>query len=303
MAPFSIWRRYSFLKGFPEPCHTTIEENRMKPELCFKSSPMASPDNHSHDLPTSQSRAEVSALVEKIIASRSFAGTKSLQNFLKYITSAVLDNRGDPLKEYDIALNVFRRRESFDSRIDPIVRVQASRLRSKLKKYFREEGVGDRWIIHIPKGTYVPIIRDAAQSHLWEMGGSPGDETTIGVLPFLDLSVGRPSANLGDTLTEELIHMLTDMTGIRVCSRTSVFQFKDRAEEVRQIGKALGANILLEGSVRESDQFIRVRVRLIDVESGRQTRLYTCDRELNDNSPGDICALIVTALKLRLRES
>src|SRR5215471_16853316 len=96
-------------------------------------------DSRCTSLPAGVSRTEVFALVERILASNAFAATKRLGHFLKYVTAAVLEERSKDVKEYNIAVDVFERRASFDSRIDPIVRVQATRLRSKIKKYFHEE--------------------------------------------------------------------------------------------------------------------------------------------------------------------
>ena len=76
-----------------------------------------------------------------------------------------LADRGHLLKEYPIGVEVFHRGESFDPRINAIVRLEARKLRSRLAKYYELEGTGDPICIEIPKGAYVPVFR--------ELNGSP----------------------------------------------------------------------------------------------------------------------------------
>ena len=70
--------------------------------------------------------------------------------------TAALDGRAHYLKEYTLGAEALGRGESFDARIDPIVRVEASRLRGRLELYYATEGAADRWLIALPKGSYVP---------------------------------------------------------------------------------------------------------------------------------------------------
>jgi hypothetical protein len=89
-----------------------------------------------------------------------------LRRFLHFTVEQELKGEGDKLKEYQIGVEVFDRKESYDPRIDPIVRVEASRLRSKLKEYYSNEGREDPVLIEFPKGSYVPVFgeRQAGES-------------------------------------------------------------------------------------------------------------------------------------------
>lgn len=89
----------------------------------------------------------------RVLASPQFAGSARLSRFLEYCVDSTLEDRGR-LKEYDIALEVFDRDSNFDPRIDPIVRVQASRLRAKLKEYYHESTKLESFRIVLPKGGY-----------------------------------------------------------------------------------------------------------------------------------------------------
>src|SRR5712692_9721443 len=101
----------------------------------------------------------VHAELEKILGGEAFAQSERLKRFLRLAVEEVLQGRGRQLKEYLIGVEVFDRHHAYDPRIDPIVRVEAHRLRSKLEEYYRTEGREDHVLIDLPKGTYVPVFR------------------------------------------------------------------------------------------------------------------------------------------------
>jgi Tol biopolymer transport system component len=96
------------------------------------------------------------AELEKVLADERFATSPSLTRFLRYAVAETLAGRTDGLKESVLGSMVFERREDFDPRLDPIVRVQAGKLRAKLRDYFEQEGAADPIRIEFPKGSYVP---------------------------------------------------------------------------------------------------------------------------------------------------
>ncbi|MGI9232778.1 MAG: hypothetical protein ACR2RD_04030 [Woeseiaceae bacterium] len=107
--------------------------------------------------PTSKpSPADVRTERDRILASKLFALSNRLKAFLSFIIDAALEDRADRLKEFTLGIEVFEKDESFDPNIDSIVRVEASRLRSKLREYYDGEGKDDPVRIDIPKGHYVP---------------------------------------------------------------------------------------------------------------------------------------------------
>src|SRR5215510_11188397 len=99
-----------------------------------------------------------------VLASSAFAPVDRLKRFLRYVVEETVAGRGDNLKEYPIGVEVFDREPSFDPRTDPIVRVQARRLRSRLSRYYEEEGRHEEIRIELPKGSYAPVFqrRDAS---------------------------------------------------------------------------------------------------------------------------------------------
>src|SRR4029078_9044451 len=92
-----------------------------------------------------------------------------MQRFLEYIVVEALAGRSDRLKAYNIALEVFDRPETFDPIVDRVVRVEAARLRGKIREYYVAAGQGDPIHIDLPKGAYAPHIEfcQPATPTLW----------------------------------------------------------------------------------------------------------------------------------------
>ena len=105
-----------------------------------------------------------------------------MKGFLCLVVEYSLAGRAHELKEYLIGVEVFGRRDSFDPRIDLIVRVEARRLRAKLEQFYQTVGRGDELRIDFPKGSYVPLFCPRSTGELRETESSP-----IAVLPFRNL--------------------------------------------------------------------------------------------------------------------
>src|SRR3989442_9205547 len=96
--------------------------------------------------------------LEQVLISAEMCRSKKLCQFLRFTVEEVLRGHGSELKEYAIAVGVFRRSREFDPGADPIVRVQARRLRSKLERYYQNEGRGEPVRIEYPVGSYSPVF-------------------------------------------------------------------------------------------------------------------------------------------------
>src|SRR5262249_54188609 len=121
--------------------------------------------------------------LERVLASVTFRQVDRLKRFLRFIVLEALAGRGDQLKEYVIGVQVFDKDSSFDPRADPIVRVQARRLRARLVRYYREEGGTDALVIELPKGGYAPVFknRESGVSRR-SLGPTLAGQNTIAVL-------------------------------------------------------------------------------------------------------------------------
>ena len=92
----------------------------------------------------------------RILNSGPFHQSQRRQRFLEYLVNETLAGRSERLKAYNVAVEVFERPETFDPITDPLVRIEAARLREKLREYYEGEGQGDSIRIELPKGTYAP---------------------------------------------------------------------------------------------------------------------------------------------------
>lgn len=126
-----------------------------------------------------------------------------------------------------------------------------------------------------------------------------GPGLTIAVLPLLNLSAEPDSEYFSDGLSEELISSLGTLPGLRVVSRTSAFAFKGMTRDIREIGEALHAQVILEGSVRRSGTRVRVSTQLIDVRKGTHLWSSRFDREMADvfELQDEIASSVVSALR------
>ncbi|MCW5979166.1 MAG: PD40 domain-containing protein [Bryobacteraceae bacterium] len=108
----------------------------------------------------------VRAELERVLASSSFRYSERLRSFLKFVVEEGLAGNGDQLKESVLAVELFDREATYDSREDSLVRVEARRLRDKLQKYYAGEGINDPVFIDLPKGGYAPVftMREAPPS-------------------------------------------------------------------------------------------------------------------------------------------
>jgi TolB-like protein len=104
--------------------------------------------------------------LDRILHSGPFHQSRRRQRFLEYIVNETLAGRGERLKGYNIALEVFERPETFDPAIDPLVRIEAARLREKLREYYGTDGQADPIRIELPKGTYTPHIEFRCEATL-----------------------------------------------------------------------------------------------------------------------------------------
>ena len=155
--------------------------------------------------------------------------------------------------------------------IDPIVRVQMGRLRTKLRAYYGAQGVRDRVLIDVPVGSYVPAFATQTAGPRGEAAvpvAAPADDLRIAVLPIVNMSPDAENQYFCDGLTEELISRLAQIPQLRVVARTSSFQFKDAARDIRDVGRLLDVSKVLEGSVRKAGNRIRATVQLINVADG-----------------------------------
>jgi hypothetical protein len=112
--------------------------------------------------------------VERLVSSHALHGSESLCKLLRYLAKHALDHPGVPIKEFQIATEVFGRSADFDPQLDSMVRVQAGRLRSKLTEYYNSDGSENPLVVELPKGTYVLSFHHRGASSKPLAGGLEG---------------------------------------------------------------------------------------------------------------------------------
>ncbi len=130
----------------------------------------------------------------------------------------------------------------------------------------------------------------------------PREENSIAVLPFEDMSPAKDQEYFCDGISEEIINRLTQIKDFRVIARTSAFAFKGKQEDIREIGRKLDVEKMLEGSVRKSGQRIRITAQLINVTDSSHLWSKSFNREMEDifAIQDEISLAIVDKLKIKL---
>jgi len=136
----------------------------------------------------------------------------------------------------------------------------------------------------------------------WLRGSVPGRVPAVAVLPFKDLSAKGDQAHFADGLAEEILNALVQIDGLRVAGRTSSFHFRDKDAPLSEIGSALKVDAVLDGSVRQSGNRLRVTAQLVGVRDGYQLWSQIFDREVSDvfAVQDEISRAVARALQVKL---
>ena len=160
--------------------------------------------------------------------------------------------------------------------------------------------------LRLAYGAVVLVLMAALGYLLYERGFDRAHasqaHSSIAVLPFTNLS-GDPARDyFSDGMSEELLNLLARVPGLQVASRTSSFAYKGRNVDIREVGRELGVETVLEGSVRQAGDQVRITAQLIDAETGFHLWSETYERRLEDifQVQDEIAAAIVDKLRIQL---
>ena len=240
---------------------------------------------------------DVRAQLARITSSRVFVNSDRMTRFLSFTSEQALAGRSATLKEYLVGVEVFDRSPDFDPRVDPIVRVEARRLREKLRRYYATEGRLDAILIEYPKGSYAPHFRRRSSPAASELAAP-----AIAVLPFANLGSEPDNEYFSDGLTEELIHALTKVRGLHVVAWDTAARWKGRPVDLRAAREQLKVSTVLEGSVRSSGERLRITAQLIDTATGYYLWSEAYERRMSDvfAIQDEISRAIVNTLRVQL---
>ena len=226
---------------------------------------------------------DVRVQVERIIASSEFQVSQRNRLFLRYVTDEKLAGRAIDIKAYTIACQVFGRAENFDPSQDPIVRIEAGKLRKALERYYLTAGTSDAIRVEIPKGSYVPSFRPvdtAAQS-------AQAPVPTIAVLPFALLGDDLAQSHFASGLSSEIAAALSHYQNVSVTRRYATVGIESHSS-LDAVRDELGARFVLEGVVRRSSERVRITTQLTDMDTRRQIWGETYDQVLSADNLFDV---------------
>lgn len=203
--------------------------------------------------------AEIRAQVACMTASSVFRDSPQLASFLQFVVEAVLSGKAEQLKGYTIGIEVLRRPTSFDPQLDPIVRVEATRLRRAIERYYAGAGAHDAVMIGLPRGGYVPRISwrkrepgltPVANSPQLEALASGNGLPTLHVAPFVVTGIPADLAIDGETFRGRL---------------SEAFALFDMINVIGAAPAAHGRyDYRLDGTIEHRDHDVSLRFRLVD---------------------------------------
>lgn len=246
----------------------------------------------------------IKAELDRILNSMEFKDKPMLRGFLSFVVEETLSGRAHEIKGYTVATQVFSRKKDFDPTIDPIVRIQAGRLRRTLGAYYSGRGRYDPLRIEIGKGSYIPIFsrpvpekprlvqsnkaagKACTDVELPQRRTEPFSSTVIqraslAVMPLFNLTNDPGQAYLADGLTEELMSELARSNLLEVNASHSTLPWRGKLIGATELDRDLGVRFFLEGSLRRDGRIIKFTLRLIDAQSGIQVWGEQYKREID----------------------
>jgi adenylate cyclase len=241
----------------------------------------------------SPSETDIRQHLAKILTSPQFVNAPNLRNFLRFIVEKTLAGEGTEIKGYTVATQVLGRKADFDPNLDPIVRIQAGRLRRALEQYYVVQGKSDAVVIDVPKGSYVPVFRSASRQEgagaviPWvrrePMLALPSGPS-VAVMPLLSLTGDRKQEYFAEGLAEELTSELARYQELRVIAYQSTRRWRGKKIDARAAGQDLGVRFLVEGSIRKDAKTVKIDLYVVDTQNGQRVWGEQYCRELKPDS-------------------
>ncbi len=208
---------------------------------------------------------EINNQLIRILQSEQFVGSPKLTELLNYLVSKTLEGKQDQLKAYSIAVDVFKRDEDFSSSIDPIVRIQAGRLRRSLDLYYARQGADDPLLISIPKGRYFPHFSfraDESRDHhendtnrnLPQKVKLHSDFPRMIVVPFINKTGDDSLEYYGSSLGEELSSEFSHFRDLEVVSYHTASKLEVNEHKLDWLEENLGVDFVISGNIHLIDK-------------------------------------------------
>lgn len=241
--------------------------------------------------PTVIEESSIIKQVERVCRSKEFRSKELLCRFLSYIVSEYLAGRSESIKGYSIGVDVFNKGEDFDPGQDALVRIHAGRLRRLLKLYYLVEGKNDAIQIEIPVGSYTPRFSyhkfsdpssdNATVSNNQETLPS---NSKVAILPFRNLTGDPAKEFFSQGFSEELSVELTRYEDLMVFNSTQKISYLNDHSANDNFFKSKGIRFVIEGSVSQNTDRVKILVRLTDIMEGRQLWAESYHESMSTNN-------------------
>ena len=216
-------------------------------------------------------RALIEHHLERLLASDAFDASERNRRFLRFIVEETINGRSDRLKGYTIAVAVFERDCEFDPQIDPVVRIEAGRLRRSLERYYLTEGARAEIRITIPKGRYVPEFErlsprldlDTTQQC---KSAAVDMFARIRVFPIDTLAHSKTQEVVAAVLMDEIVVGLSKLFSVSIAQDGLVAMMQTHHNDI--LGHRLAHDYMLKSSVHFFPDFLRYVGYLVDRETG-----------------------------------
>jgi TolB-like protein/Flp pilus assembly protein TadD len=253
--------------------------------------------------------------LDKILSSKRFVHANQISNLLRYVVEETLAGRRDRIKAFSVAQDVFGRDVKFDQQRDPIVRVEASRLRKCLVDYYESSGLDSTFHIDVPKGGYAPTFTKLKAPENSTRRWTPGSLSLVGLAVLMCLLVfwfgwglidssspqeaGSPSTflavlpltysdddvlagHLADSFVDSTITLLARLPNLSVMAHASMMEFDRERVSIRLLKDEFGVTHVLRGSIESQQNGLRVRIQLIDTETSATIWSKSLDGSLSN---------------------
>jgi serine/threonine-protein kinase len=235
-------------------------------------------------------RSELLGQLERIVDSQSFRRADRAAAFLRFVTEQTLAGNTKNLKEYTIAIEVFKRPSSYDPQVDSLVRVEARKLRARLVRYYASEGARDDLVISMPRGGYVAEITrrvgDKPARRPWRIAavGAVSIATalvflivhpfesipSLAVLPIENATGNADNDYIAAGIADYVTNSFSQQQGVRVVARDVMARYAGRAGESQRIAGELGVGAILSGRLTQQGERLSIQAELIATRDASQ---------------------------------
>ena len=243
---------------------------------------------------------EVRACLERMLASTDFRATDRNRRFLAYVVEKALGGRGEEVNGYKVATEVFGRSEAFNATTDPIVRIEAGKLRRDLETYYLKSGRNESVIISLPRGGYWPAFhrREASET----AGASPALDPSGVTVHALHTGHSRLAVESPE-FRAQVVDALTRQPELAVFTSPTVGAADGLldSDTARELARRNRTRFILSGQARDTGAGVLLTARLHDGATGRQ--MWAEDIGGNGSTLLEMLVMRVAAVRHSLAES